>query len=219
MFSTPAYKKYIRTIQPAYTPPSAPTVKKYLKVKYLDEKSKLKSVLSEQIGVGLTSDMWTSKKIHGYITATGHYITQDLELKHCVLATRRVINKHSGENIFSVLLAVEKEFEIEGKISGLTSDNASNMKSASAKHNFSIAANCHIQCFAHTLQLAVNDTLDQQVVQEAVSPCRKLVEHFNRSTQANDVLESYQKLQGQAEQLTLHQDTKTRWNSTYLMFQ
>ena len=126
----------------------------------------------------------------------GHYITQDWELKQCVLATRRVIDKHSGENIFSALLAVEKEFEIEDKISGLTSDNASNMKSASAKHNFSIAANCHIQCFAHTLQLAVNDALDQQVVQ--VSPCRKLVEHFNRYTQANDALESYQKLQGQA---------------------
>ena len=69
------------------------------------------------------------------------------------------------------------------------------MRSASAKHNFCVTANYHIQCFAHTIQLAVNDALDSQVLQEAVSACRRFVEHFNKSTQASDALEAYQALQ------------------------
>ena len=218
MFSTPAMRKHLKTLQPNYTPPGATTVRKYVKVKYLEEKSRLKSVLSEQAGVGITCDMWTSKASQGYITVTGHYITNDWLLKNCVLATRGVTDQHTGENIHKALKLIEKEFDIEGKIAGLTSDNASNMKSAGGKHKFCFDIQGHVQCFAHTIQLAVGDGLKLEVVKETAAVCRKLVEHFNKSVQASDALEAYQVNLGQ-KALALCQDVKTRWNSTYLMFQ
>lgn len=207
----------MRVVQPNYTPPGYTTVKKYLKIRYLKEKAKLKGILSEQISVGLTCDMWTSQATQGYITATGHYITQEWQLKHCVLATRRITEKHTGEHIYSSLLSIEKEFGIDGKVAGLTSDNASNMKSAGSKHSFCTGVESHIQCFAHTLQLAIGDALQQDVVKETTSACRKLIEHFSKSVLPSDALEKYQILS--KEPLKLYQDVKTRWNSTFLMFQ
>ena len=218
MFSTPAFKRFSGFIQPNYIPPSAPTVKKYLKVRYLEEKNKLKDIPSSQEGIGITSDMWTSKARQGFITTTGHYITSDWQLKHCVLATRRVVESHTGEHIFKNLCEIEKEFGIENKIAGLTSDNASNMRSAGAKHSYCTETEGHTQCFAHTLQLAIEDCLQQEVIKETSVASRRLIEHFNKSTLASDALENYQTLQGE-KPLKLIQDVKTRWNSTFLMFQ
>ena len=87
MFGTPAYRRYMAIVQPAYTPPVANTVKKYLHLQYVEEKKKMIEELKDQVAVGTTSDIWTSTATHGYITETGHYITKDWEIKHCVLAT------------------------------------------------------------------------------------------------------------------------------------
>ncbi len=205
-------------VQPSHKPPVAKTVKKYLKMEYIEEKTALKSDLGDQVAVGVTSDLWTSAATQGYITATGHYITKDWELKHCVLATRRMTDRHSGKNINQALNGIYKDYEIQSKIAGLTIDNASNMKVAGALHQYCTDPDASCNCFAHTLQLAVSDGLDQEVIKEISKKGRAIVTHFHHSVVASDALEKFQKSK-QQEAVGLIQDVDTRWNSLYFMLE
>ena len=217
MFHTVAYRKYMAKVQPGYTPPVAATVKKYLNLQYLREKSALKDDLLKQVSVALTTDLWTSMSTQSYLTVTGHYISEDWVLKHCVLATKRITGRHTGENIYEALASIQTEYNIENKVAGITSDNAANMKAAVSRQKFSTCDRAYCQCFAHTLQLAIEDGLKQKPIENTAIAARKLVGHFNRSCVASDALEEYQKREG-VKPLKLIQDVATRWNSLYLMF-
>lgn len=157
MFATPAYRKYMSKVQPGYSPPCTNTVKKYLRLEYVHEKAALKQDLKGQVAVALTCDAWTSTTTQSYLTVTGHYISEDWVLQHVVLGTKRMIGRHSGEHIYESLASVVEDCGVEGKVAGLTSDNASNIKSAARKQQFITCDEAHVQCFAHTLQLAVED--------------------------------------------------------------
>ena len=93
-------------------------------------------------------------------------------------------------------------------------DNASNMKKALREGRFEAQG-----CFAHTLQLIVNDgVLSQRAVIDTLSVCRSIVGHFKHSTIA------YHKLDQIRDRLDinkhkLQQDEPTRWNSTLYMLQ
>ena len=70
-----------------------------------------------------------------------------------VLATRILTESQTGEAIAEMITKITDEFKINNPV-GLTTDGASNMK---------VAAKCtklvSVLCFAHTLQLGVNDGL------------------------------------------------------------
>lgn len=154
-------------------------------------KSTLQADLKMQESVALTCDFWTSNTTQSYITATVHYIDINWILKHPVLATRRLLGHHTGENISSALDEIGKEFNIDGKLAGLTTDNASNMKKAAALLNFAPCTDAAVSCLAHTLQLAVEDSLKCEDIQAAANEARKCISHFNKSTVASDALEIY----------------------------
>ena len=191
-----------------------------MKLQYTEEKAKLQKELSEQKAVALTCDFWTSNATHSYITATAHYIDINWILRHPVLATRRVIGHHTGELISGVLDSMRQEFNIHDKVAGLTTDNASNMRKAGSLQVFTTCKDATVSCMAHTLQLAVEDGLKAETIQNAAAQCRRCIGHFNKSNLASDALESYQiKQNPNKKPLKVIQDVCTRWNSLYLMFQ
>ena len=62
MFGTPAYRKYMGKVQPAYSPPVASTVKKYLRLQYMEAKHTLKEKLQKQSALALTCGLaWHHK--------------------------------------------------------------------------------------------------------------------------------------------------------------
>ena len=191
MFSAPAYRRYMKIIQPAYTHPVANTVKKYLNLEYFSAKTKLQTELKEQEAVALTSDFWRSGFNQSYITVTAHYIDINWIMKQPVLTTRRVANQHTGKLINSVLNDIRGEFCIHDKVAGLTTDNASNMKKAGSLQSFNTCSDATVSCMAHTLQLAVEDGLKVDEIKNAASEARACAGHFNRK--ASKALEQYQK--------------------------
>ena len=74
----------------------------------------------------------------------------------------------------------------------------------------------HFPCFAHTLQLAIKKVLAVPRVSTVIARCKKLVEHFNKSTKETYCLREKQKML-QIEQHNLIQDCPTRWGSTLAM--
>ncbi|XP_021170026.2 zinc finger BED domain-containing protein 4 [Fundulus heteroclitus] len=93
-------------------------------------------------------------------------------------------------------------------------DNAKNMIKAMTDAGLQ-----SLPCFAHTLQLVVNEgLLVQRSVTDAVTIGRKIVRHFKHSTLAYSRLEDIQ-LQLNQPTKRLQQDVQTRWNSTFYMLQ
>ena len=200
------FRYFLHSLNPQYKVPCRKTVGKYLQKMYGEEKADLISTLTG-LNISLTSDLWTSTAMQGYIGITGHYITSEWILKANVLATRLVVERHTGSNIAIEIGKIKEEFKIE-ECGALVTDNASNMLVAAREIDIP-----HVNCFAHTLQLAIEDGLKVPQILKVLGAARKLVTHFSHSLLATNAL-----LNKQIDtNLKLVQDVPTRWNSSFLM--
>ena len=92
----------------------------------------------------------------------------------------------------------------------MTTDNASNNVAAARETGFD-----HVRCYAHTLQLAVNEGLGIQGINKVTARGRKLVSFFNKSVVGMQALGDYQKREKPDDKpLHLVNDVETRWNSS-----
>ena len=103
---------------------------------------------------------------------------------------------------------------LTGRVIACVHDNARNIVSANNPARVSWKSVC---CFAHTLNLAVNDGFAAAGVNRVIAAAGRLVKHFNHSTPATKALEAKQK-QMQLPAHRLIQSCKTRWNSVHAMF-
>lgn len=81
----------------------------------------------------------------------------------------------------------------------------------------------HHPCVAHTLNLCVNDSLnnvadDNRRLSDLIKKCRFLVSHFKHSVVASATLKSSQEQMGYPI-LKIKQDVSTRWNSCLIMME
>ena len=73
--------------------------------------------LSKVVGVCVTIDLWTSRKMRSYLWITGHYV-QDYRLVSAMLARKRLKGRHTAANIYSsyAVMHVLQAFNITNKI-------------------------------------------------------------------------------------------------------
>lgn len=79
-----------------------------------------------------------------------------------------------------------------------------------------------VPCFAHTLQLAINDGLKANVMGQLISACTRLVSHFHHSTVAMVALKKQLQLRDLGDKSLPHkliQSCKTHWNTVLDIFQ
>lgn len=122
---------------------------------------------------------------------------------------------YSGENIASAMDEVLERWNIsKDRVHLVLRDNAASMKKA-----MRIADLSSLGCFAHSLQLCINDAvLISNSIKDLLSCCRRIVGHFKHSSQQIDKLALKQSEQGLPNH-RLIQDVVTRWNSSYYMLQ
>ncbi|XP_049813602.1 E3 SUMO-protein ligase ZBED1-like [Schistocerca nitens] len=179
-----------------------------LQQQYAMIKEIVKAKINSAEAVVLTMDGWTSTTNESYLSVTAHYV-KDLELASSLLECFKYDERHTSEKLSEELLRVTREWGIQEKVVCVVSDNAANIVGA-----IRLTAWKHIPCFAHTLNLIVQNGLPH--IQPILNKVKKIVEFFKRSSQACTKLK---KMQEQLKEpvLTLKQDTVTRWNSTYDM--
>lgn len=138
----------------------------------------------------ITTDVWSSCNAESYITVNCHFLTAEWELKSCVLATHQVKMDHTAENISAELIKIANEWGIADTICCIITDNAAipaNMMAAAQ-----LAQWRHIPCFAHTLNLIVQEaTENDEELAELCCKCRNIVTYFKQSIKARDKIMKY----------------------------
>ena len=205
------FREFMAFVEPEYTVPSRKTVTSRLEKLYDDGASDLRTQLASANKVSLT-DLWTALTTESYLTITAHYI-HNWEVHSAVLQTKTMSERHTAENLSIVLTNATDQWGLAGKVSACVHDNASNM----------VLANTGLEwdsqpCFAHTLQLAINDGFKLNQINHVVSSGNRLVSHFHHSTVATESLKQKQQQQNLPEH-KLVQFCRTRWNSIHDMFE
>jgi hypothetical protein len=163
--------------------------------------------------VNLTTDGWTSRAQHSYMTTTCHYITKGWVLASHVLYTAEFPNSHTAVNLANELEEHNLLWGLGGKILSTTHDNARNITKA-VKSSTNLGESN--PCFAHTQNLCVKAVLDYKPLKKLLKRCRRLVGFFKHSTKANEKLKAQQK-DDDKQVKKLIQHCPTRWNSCHDM--
>ncbi|XP_019115228.1 zinc finger BED domain-containing protein 1 isoform X2 [Larimichthys crocea] len=208
------FQDLIAFIEPGYKIPSRPSVTSRVEARFEKKKSELKTKLATATGVALTTDCWTALTTESYITVTCHYFNAKWELKSAVLTTTSMSDRHTADNLAEKLNDIVETWGLSGRVTACVHDNARNIVLANNPTRVSWKS---VACYAHTLNLAVNDGFAAAGISRAIVAAGRLVKHFHHSTIATKALEEKQ------EQMSLPphrliQSCKTRWNSVCDMF-
>ncbi|KAJ8916450.1 hypothetical protein NQ315_014667 [Exocentrus adspersus] len=161
--------------------------------------------------VCLTTDHWTSAANQNFMGITVHFIDENFKMRSKLLKCVKFEGPHTATEIAAELKRTATEWEIIDKILIVVSDNASNVTKAITD----VLKLKHYGCFAHTLNLVVQDALKSQSA--IIEKIKTIVNHFKRSPQATEKLLKCQQQLGSTELLKVILNVETRWNSTYYM--
>ena len=211
------FRKLLNILDPRYHIPSRPHFSETVVPEiYRQTRAAVQAAIDSALSVALTTDCWTSCATESFMTVTAHFVTDDWQLKECVLQTRPLHEAHTAHNIADALRAAVVEWALARPIGllPLVTDNASNMVLAAREASFAP----HIGCFAHTINLATQRALKVVTLARLLGRVRRIVAFFHRSTTAAHVLKEKQELlKLPARKLMI--DVSTRWNSSYDMLE
>lgn len=118
---------------------------------------------------------------------------------------------HNAENIATSLRAVLDEWGIYSKVATIVTDNDSTMLKACE-----LLQKRHLPCFAHTVNLVVQDSLSQDYIKDILTKCKKIVTFFKSSTISYEKFKADQDVE---KPYSLIQEVPTRWNSALRMIE
>ena len=191
-----------------------------------NEKARVKSLLHAAPGrISMTSDLWSSLVYDGYMSLTAHFIHKNWKLQKRVLNFSYLPPPHTGIALSDASSSLLLEWDIQGKIFGITLDNASandvSVEELRVDLNSKGLLVCrgnffHLRCCAHILNLIVQDGLKE--IESSIEKIRESVKYVKGSQVRRKKFLECVKLISMGGKRGLRQDVATRWNSTYLMF-
>jgi len=135
--------------------------------------------------------------------------------KSYTLTTHKLEDRHTASNLSDQLEITFNKWEIDQKVTAVVTDNAKNVLNAVNLLD-NITEKNDTTCAAHTLQLAVNNALQYDKIDNLIQLCSKIVCHFKHSNLASQYLNDKQEQLGMPTE-SLIQSCKTRWNSIFMM--
>lgn len=205
------FNYFMKKALPMYTVPSRKTITKLISSKYDALCVQIKNKLSLVESTSLTTDIWTNTiNTKSYLGMTVHFLSLcKLKLESVTLGVLELDEYHTSENIVRWLNNSLKTWGIDKrKIFLVVTDNGSNIKN--------IVYECfgkdkHLPCFAHTLNLVVQNALnDTENIANIINKVKHIVTFYEQCVSASDELYKVCKLK-------LKQSVSTQWNSVYFM--
>lgn len=182
--------------------------------RYVEVRSIIEKQLSTVQNCTMTSDLWTAQhQYRSYISLTIHFVCTDFKLQSKCLQTLEIPQDHTAASLQEVLSDMFKAWSLSNKVCGATTDNCGNIVNAVGLLGLE-----HVPCVAHTLQLSIKRGLEIPAVNRVLARCRKLVEHFRKSSKETYKLRQKQTMLDLPEH-KLIQEVVTRWGSTLGMLE
>lgn len=150
MFEDEGFRNFIKILDPSYSIPSRKAVKAMVVARYTITKEKAWAKVKQASAVSLMADMWTSMNMDAYLSVTGHYVSDSLDLATVLSGVQYFPLTLSAAHIAEVTANSIAEWGITKKVSGLVVDGANNIVASVNQRNIR-----HIYCFAHMLNLFV----------------------------------------------------------------
>ncbi|XP_014455781.1 E3 SUMO-protein ligase ZBED1 [Alligator mississippiensis] len=197
----------------SYTLPSQGTIASRIRDLYHSEKTTKLELLKNAQAVALTGDHWTSLSNHSYLGVTAHLIDAAWRLQSFALTAVYTEERHYAEACAERFLDVTKEWNIQEKVTTISTDRASNMIAATSRLPFE-----HMTCIAHSLQRSITVALRAGGFENVLLKCRKILGCFKHSLANSAELKTQQPANGQKQEI-LRQDISARWDSTLGMVQ
>ena len=148
---------------------------------------------------------------------TVHYFKQT-KLDSVQLGAFPLDQSHTGEYLVGIINDLCDDWDIShDSVVSVVTDNCANMVKAV---NITVGKENHLSCFAHTIQLVVNNAMESTPgLTDLFSEAKHIVTFFKQSAKAADKLRRLQLNLGAKEGtlLKLIQDVTTRWNSEFAM--
>ena len=167
------FKKLVSVLDHRYQIPCRRTItREILPKKYESTKAKIQEDMNTATSVALTTDIWTSCQTKSYFCVTAHVINgeKNWELKSYLLETFDFCSDQTAANISTELQVVES-WNIQDKVVCVVTDNAANMVAA-----VSLTRWRHLPCFAHSLNLVVQNSIKSDLELSAVqTKCKNVV--------------------------------------------
>ncbi|CAF4375234.1 unnamed protein product, partial [Rotaria magnacalcarata] len=114
-----------------YKPPTRRTVQRQLKRLCNNHTRLLVAELKHIDTLGVTTDLWSDKKMNSYMCLTGHYINSDSKLQYKVLSFTAFPERHTGDQISYTIKKELKRLQVYDKTHTITCDGAANIKNDS----------------------------------------------------------------------------------------
>ncbi|XP_025204441.1 zinc finger BED domain-containing protein 1-like [Melanaphis sacchari] len=186
--SSEGFKQFMTVVEPNYKICKEGAIKSRLKALKSSVKEIIQKNLRDSISIACTSDCWSSISQQSYITVSAHIIDNQWCPKSYTLTTHEMEESHNNAR------------NIINAVNSLTN----------------VSETYDLTCAAHSIQLAVNNGLQQDGIDTLIQLSSKVVGHFKHSNLAKHALTKMQEQLG-LNQLSLIQSCKTRWDSVYMM--
>lgn len=128
-----SFHHFLAVLDSKYTPVCRRTLTTKTESLAEERCSKLKTQLSNTDHVSVTVDIWSDRKMSGFLGVTVHWMERDAErvqLKTNLLACNRFKGSHTAERICDQFEAICDEYNIKAKLDYIIRDNAANMRKA-----------------------------------------------------------------------------------------
>ncbi|XP_070072653.1 zinc finger BED domain-containing protein 4-like [Drosophila takahashii] len=214
MVDDDGFRDLIQNMDPKYRMPSRTYFRDIMLPKLYNELRKdLECELEGVPYVAITTDGWTSRANEAYITVTCHFVNKKFELVSAALSTANLVTptNHSAVNIADTLRQILNEWDLLHKVVTIVTDNDVTMKKACQHLEIT-----HFPCFAHTINLLVQEILKMEIIRPILTKCKAVVAFIKRSSTA---MAKFREAQMVTDPLGLVQEVPTRWNSAFQMIE
>ncbi|CEJ82383.1 Putative Transposase-like protein [[Torrubiella] hemipterigena] len=122
-----ALLNYLNADIDTWLPDKHETIRKWIMRQYEVQKEKIKQrIRSAKSRIHISCDLWTSPNSLAILGMVAHYITEDGQLEHHILALKDIDGEHSGSHLATAVLEVIEERGFASKLGYFVMDNAGN---------------------------------------------------------------------------------------------
>jgi len=154
-------------VEPNYIICKEGAIKQRLKGLKSSVEDMIKKELKDARNVSCTTDCWSSIAQESYITVTAHFIDDQWCPKSYTLTTHKLDDRLTASNLSNQLEITFNKWDIGQKIMSVVTDNAKNVLNAVNLLD-NITEKSDLTCAAHSLQLAVNNALKYDKIENLI---------------------------------------------------